>query len=156
MNKLKVHFSSNRLDWETPDDLFYELDNVYQFDLDVCAQRHNAKCKRYIPPERNGLVQSWKGNCWMNPPYGRTIKQWVEKAFNEWQKGGCCVVCLLPARTDTAMFHNYIWDAAIGRPFEGVQVHFLRGRLTFKGASNPAPFPSMIVVFGNRIRKAKL
>lgn len=150
MNKLDVHFSSQKMDWETPDDLFQQWNNIYNFDLDVCATKHNTKCKKFYSPKTNGLKQRWRGNCWMNPPYGRELKKWVEKAHRSSMTGKCCVVCLIPARTDTKMFHDYIWDKELGRPYPGIQVHFLKGRVKFKGAEASAPFPSMIVVFGEK------
>lgn len=76
---------------------------------------------------------------WLNPPYGRDIGKWVEKAYKESLKENTVVVCLLPARTDTAWFHDY---CMYGR------VIFVRGRLKFGGAKNSAPFPSMVVIFG--------
>ena len=76
---------------------------------------------------------------WLNPPYGRTIGAWVKKAYEESQKPGTFVVCLLPARTDTAWFHDYCKKGYI---------QFIRGRLKFGNSKNSAPFPSMIVFFG--------
>ena len=75
---------------------------------------------------------------WLNPPYGRQIGKWVRKAYEEAQKPNTSVVCLLPARTDTAWFHDYCVKG---------NITFLRGRLKFGGCRNSAPFPSMIVVF---------
>lgn len=150
MSKLEVHFSSDKMDWETPDNLFQHWNHQYNFTLDVCARKDNTKCRKYYSPEKNGLKQRWRGNCWMNPPYGRELKLWVEKAHRESMSGKCCVVCLLPARTDTKMFHQFIWNKEEGKPYNGVQVHFLAGRVKFKGASASAPFPSMIVIFGRK------
>lgn len=140
MTDLGVHFSSKRIDWETPPDLFDELDAEFSFDLDVCALPENAKCAKYFTPEDDGLDQEWTGTCWMNPPYGREIKRWIKKA----SESGVAVVCLLPARTDTAWFHDYI----LGR----AEIRFLRGRLRFVGATSSAPFPSMVVVFKNEMK----
>lgn len=137
----KVLFSSNKTEWETPGLLFNELDREFNFTLDVCATAENAKCKRYFSPEDDGLSQSWQGEvCFMNPPYGREVGAWVKKAYEESVKGAT-VVCLLPARTDTAWFHDYIYGKA--------EIRFLRGRLKFSGAKNSAPFPSMIVIFNS-------
>jgi site-specific DNA-methyltransferase (adenine-specific) len=137
----KVLFSSNKTEWETPGWLFNELDREFNFTLDVCAIAENAKCKRYFSPEDDGLSQSWQGEvCFMNPPYGREVGAWVQKAYEESRKGAK-VVCLLPARTDTAWFHDYIYGKA--------EIRFLRGRLKFSGAKNSAPFPSMIVIFNS-------
>ena len=133
-------FSSRSDNWETPQYLFDVLNAKYHFDLDVCASKENAKCPRYYSIKDNGLVQEWGGCCWMNPPYGRTIGRWVQKAY-ESSLNGACVVCLLPARTDTKWFHDYVLPYG--------KVTFLRGRLKFGEAVNSAPFPSMIVVFGD-------
>ena len=108
---------------------------IYHFETDVCALLENAKCKRFFTPEMDGLKQEWTGVCWCNPPYGRQIGKWVEKAV----KSFATVVMLLPARTDTKWFHD--WCLPYGK------IEFLRGRLKFGGCDNSAPFPSMIVVF---------
>lgn len=136
---MNVHFSSERMDWETPWELFEELHREFGFTLDVCAEEHNTKLGNYFSPEDDGLSQDWSGNtCWMNPPYGREIGKWVEKSHSEAQKG-VTVVALLPARTDTRWFHNFIYKQA--------EIRFLKGRIKFVGAKNSAPFPSMIVVW---------
>ncbi len=134
----KVLFSSQKTQWETPGWLFNELDREFGFNLDVCATEENAKCAMYFSPEDDGLSQDWMGlTCFMNPPYGRGIGEWIKKAYEENLKGAT-VVCLLPARTDTRWFHNYIYGKA--------EIRFLRGRLKFVGAKNSAPFPSMVTV----------
>lgn len=138
MNK-ELMFSSATDQWATPQDFFDRLDEYFAFDLDVCADASNAKCKHYFTEKQNGLNQPWGGVCWMNPPYGRTIGQWVKKAAEEAEKTGVTVVCLLPARTDTKWFHDYC--APLGA------VWFVRGRLKFGDSKNSAPFPSMVVVF---------
>lgn len=130
-----VMFSSKTDMWETPQWLFDELDNEFHFTIDVCATPENAKCDRFISPEQDGLSQEWGGCCWCNPPYGRQIGKWVEKAA----KSNATVVMLLPARTDTKWFHDYCL------PFG--EVRFIKGRLKFGNAKSGAPFPSMIVVF---------
>ncbi|MCL6598975.1 MAG: phage N-6-adenine-methyltransferase [Alicyclobacillus macrosporangiidus] len=145
--------SSNRDDWETPWDLFNELDARYHFTLDVCAIWWNAKLDEYFDEHQDGLSQAWSGRCWMNPPYGREIGKWVKKAHDEALVLHNCelVVCLLPARTDTKWFHRYVWDKHTKRPRPGVDVEFLEGRVKFLdldgNPTNSAPFPSMIVVF---------
>lgn len=136
-----VLFSSKSIDWSTPQELFDALDKRFQFTLDVCASDKNAKVKRYFTRELDGLGQSWGGErCWMNPPYGREIGPWVKKARREGERGAL-VVGLLPARTDTAWFHEHVYRAA-------TEIRFLKGRLKFEGAAASAPFPSMIVVWG--------
>ena len=99
-------FSSNRDDWETPLELFNQLDAIYHFDLDVCALPHNAKCDKYYTPDDDGLSKPWEGTCWMSPPYGRQIGRWMEKAYKS-SLVGATVVCLVPSRTDTAWWHDY-------------------------------------------------
>ena len=131
----EVMFSSKTDLWETPQDLFDKYNAIYHFETDVCALPENAKCKNYFTPEMDGLKQEWTGVCWCNPPYGREIGKWVEKAA----KSFATVVMLLPARTDTKWFHD--WVLPYG------EIEFLKGRLKFGGAKNSAPFPSMIVVF---------
>lgn len=135
-----VMFSSATGEWETPQDIFDELDEIFHFTLDVCATPENAKCDKFYTKEQDGLKQKWGGNvCWMNPPYGRGIKEWVRKAFLISLRPDTQVVCLLPSRTDTRWFHDYCVRG---------QIWFIRGRLKFGGAKNSAPFPSMIVIFG--------
>lgn len=136
-----VHFSSSKQDWETPPDLFRELDREFHFTLDVCATADNAKCKRFLSPKENALhpFTDWTGMCWMNPPYGREIIHWVKKACYS-AGNGTTVVCLLPARTDTRWWHEYVIPGS-------KEIRFLRGRIRFVGAKASAPFPSAIVVF---------
>jgi phage N-6-adenine-methyltransferase len=150
----ELMFSSKTDQWSTPIDFFNKWDEMFGFTLDVCADSSNTKCSQFFSEEENGLLQHWDGNCcWMNPPYGREIGKWVKKAFDETRDPdtNTLVVALLPARTDTKYFHDYIWDedaGNFGRPKEGVQVHFVKGRIKFGDASSGAPFPSMVVVFG--------
>lgn len=126
-------------EWSTPVAFFRQASERYgPFGLDVCATPTNAKCARYFTQDDDGLSQTWSGRCWMNPPYGREIGAWMQKAW-ESSRAGATVVCLVPARTDTAWWHNYAAKAD--------EVHFLRGRLKFGGSSDSAPFPSAIVVF---------
>lgn len=131
-------FTSNTDLWATPQSFFDEWNSKYNFETDVCATAENAKCEIYFSPEENGLLQEWKGTCWMNPPYGREISKWVKKAY-ESSLNGAVVVCLLPARTDTRWFHNYCLKG---------DITFLRGRLKFNEVKWNAPFPNMVVIFG--------
>lgn len=136
-------FSSKTDLWATPQDFFNELDAEFHFTLDVCALPENAKCEQFFIPEIDGLSQPWKGRVWCNPPYGREIGQWVRRAHLAVASGGAeVVVMLLPARTDTQWFHDYIYHKA--------EIRFIKGRLKFGNSKNPAPFPSMVVVFKNR------
>lgn len=132
-----VHFMSQTDEWPTPQSFFDAQHARWNFTLDVCATPENAKCPRYYTRADDGLKQSWTGErCWMNPPYGRVIGDWMRKAYEESQRGAL-VVCLVPARTDTAWWHDY---AAKG------EVTFIRGRLKFGDGKNSAPFPSALVV----------
>ena len=133
-----VMFSSQTDLWSTPQDFFDELDAEFGFSLDACALPENAKCEVYYTPEQDGLFQRWYGTVWCNPPYGREIGKWVAKAASA-AKAGATVVMLLPARTDTKWFHEYIYGKA--------EIRFIKGRLKFGGCKNAAPFPSMVVVF---------
>lgn len=132
-------FASTSGKWETPQHLFDILNDEFGFTLDVCATVQNAKTDNYFSLDDNGLEQDWTGNtCWMNPPYGRETGGWVKKAYEESLRGAK-VICLLPARTDTKWFHDYIYGKA--------EIRLLKGRLKFGNAKNSAPFPSMVVVF---------
>jgi len=135
---LSVHFSSRSNEWGTPQWLFDKLNREFGFDLDPCSTHENAKCKRHYTQAEDGLTRDWSGRTvFMNPPYGREIGLWMEKACVS-AKSGATVVCLVPARTDTAWWHNF---AVHG------EVRFLKGRLKFGDATASAPFPSAIVVF---------
>lgn len=136
----ELMFSSKTDLWETPQDLFDKLNNEFQFTLDVCATPENAKCDKFYTKEQDGLKHPWKGTVWCNPPYGRGIGQWVRRALFA-SVSGSTVVMLLPARTDTKWFHDYIYKR------NNVEIRFIRGRLKFGGNKNSAPFPSMVVVF---------
>ena len=131
-------YSSENDSWETPPELFAALDAEFHFTLDVAADAKNAKCKKYIDEEMDGLKQPWSGVSFCNPPYGRDVDKWVAKAVRE-TLNGVTTVMLLPARTDVQWFHKYIYNR--------FETRFIRGRLKFVGAGSSAPFPSMIVVF---------
>ena len=137
----KVMFSSETDQWATPQDFFDKLNEEFHFTLDPCANEHNYKCEKYFTKEQDGLVQDWSGETvFCNPPYGREIIRWVQKCFLEVESGGCkCAVMLIPARTDTRWFHEYIYGKA--------EIRFIKGRLKFGDCKNSAPFPSMVVIF---------
>lgn len=149
----KGMMSSNTDQWATPQYFFDNLAKEFYFVLDVCADKSNHKCKEYFTKEQNGLSKDWReymymmGNCvlpiysraiWMNPPYGKEIGKWVNKAHDS----GCQVVGLLPARTDTKWFHDYIYGKA--------EIRFVKGRLKFGDSKNSAPFPSMVVIWRHK------
>lgn len=132
-----VMFSSKRMDWETPQELFDVLDSEFHFTLDPCCSDSNAKCGSYFTEQEDGLVQDWGGETvFMNPPYGRDIGKWVRKAYIESRKGAI-VVCLVPSRTDTKWWHKYAMRG---------EIRFFEGRLSFDGIGT-APFPSALVIF---------
>lgn len=132
-------FSSNSDEWETPDTVFKMLDDEFCFNLDPCASDMNHKCDNYFTIEDNGLNQKWGGQrVFCNPPYSE-INKWVEKAYRESRHDNTLVVLLIPSRTDTRYFHNFIYNRA--------EIRFIKGRLKFNQSKSTAPFPSMIVIF---------
>lgn len=142
-----VHYSSASAEWYTPPDLFNEWNIKYgPFDLDPCPAA-TSPIKKLIPiscANKSGLTSSWFGRVYCNPPYGREIGQWTRKAQQEIQNPNTdIIVMLVPARTDTAWWHEAI-DA-------GAQPVFLRGRIKFWGPESPykssAPFPSALLIF---------
>jgi len=158
MNKLmenlktsSVHFSSVSNEWETPENLYRSLNERFKFTLDPCCTHESAKCEKHYTMIENGLAQDWSQDVvFMNPPYGREISQWIQKAYLESRKGAT-VVCLIPARTDTSYWHNYIFGKA--------KIEFLKGRIRFQNRLLPswkadgshkvsgAPFPSAVVIY---------
>lgn len=141
----KSLFTSNREDWETPQDFYDRLNTKYHFEWDLAASDNNAKCDHYLTRDDNSLEQNWgelSGNMFLNPPYGRQLKLWVKKAAETHLKYDQCLVMLIPARTDTSYWHDYIFNHA--------EIEFLRGRLKFEvdGVSgDSAPFPSALVIY---------
>ena len=132
--------SSKTGEWETPQAFFDRLNWKYHFTLDTAATPENAKCERYYTAEQDGLSLPWGGEIvWCNPPYGREIGKWVKKGYEESKTA--VVVMLLPARTDTAWFHDFCTKG---------KITFIRGRIKFGGVKNSAPFPSMVVEFDRR------
>lgn len=140
-------FSSQKPDWATPPGLFNELHDEFGFDLDPCANDENHKCDNYFTEAEDGLSQDWGGHrVFCNPPYGRALPKWVEKCYREGSKDDTTVVLLIPARTDTAYFHDFILNQA--------EIRFIRGRLKFGDGKAPAPFPSMLVIYRGPESKA--
>lgn len=156
--------SERRENWGTPRPIFDPLNRKYRFTLDAAASRDNHKCALYFTEEDDGLSQDWgKHRVWLNPPYGEPeapcgpkcktkrcatrgfhnagrvpgIIDWIRKAYTSAQ-AGALVVCLVPASTDTAWWHDYAMKG---------EITFYRGRITFEGAPAPAMFPSALVVF---------
>lgn len=128
-------------EWATPQELFDKLNAEFRFDLDPCATSANAKCDEYYTIDDDGLAKNWAGRrVFCNPPYGRSLGKWVRKCYEESRKPDTLVVMLIPARTDTSYFHEYIYHKAR-------EIRFIRGRIRFGGSTQNAPFPSMIVIF---------
>ena len=138
----KALLSSKNMCWCTPQDFFDKLNEEFSFTLDAAATDKTAKCPLYFTPETDGLSQSWDrgGAVFCNPPYGRAIYDWVFKCWRESRKPGTTVVLLIPVRTDTRYFHEFIYRKAR-------EIRFIRGRLRFGDGTAPAPFPSMVVIF---------
>jgi phage N-6-adenine-methyltransferase len=137
---IKTMFSSKTDLWATPRDFFDRLNDEFRFTLDPCTNGTNAKCPKFYTEKENGLVQDWSGErVFMNPPYGRVIGDWIRKAYEEGTKENTIVVALIPARTDTKYWHDYVMKAD--------EIRFVKGRLKFGDSKNAAPFPSAVVVF---------
>lgn len=134
-------FTSDSPEWVTPRDLFDKIAVEFgPFDLDPCCTQENAKAPRFFTRESDGLAQPWAGRVFVNPPYGRVIGQWVKKSYLERERAEA-IVMLIPARTDTAWWHDYVQDKA--------EVRFLRGRVKFEngGKTGSAPFPSCLAIY---------
>ena len=137
---MKVHYSSDKQNWETPHDFFDKLNNIFNFTLDSCAEVETAKCSKFYTVEDDALQQDWKGVVWCNPPYGKAQVNFVKKALEEHLKFNSTVVILIPARPDTKLWQDVIF-------LNASQVCFVRGRLRFGNSKDNAPFPCALVVF---------
>jgi len=138
----QVLFSSKTGNWATPQEFFDKLDWRFgPFDLDPCASPHNTKCANFYTEAENGLSKDWTGHTvFVNPPYGRGIEDWIRKGYESAEAdNNTKVVMLIPARTDTRYWHDYVMKAEF--------VYFIKGRLKFGDSENAAPFPSAVVVF---------
>jgi phage N-6-adenine-methyltransferase len=134
--------------WATPRSYYEKVAKEFDFTLDAAALQSSTLVPENWygpdhadPDRRDAFTRDWTadakgGVIWLNPPYGKTIKEWMKKADEESKKGST-VVCLVPSRTDTAWFH----DSCIHH-----EVRYIRGRLKFGQAVNAAPFPSALVV----------
>ena len=167
---------SKTVEHETPEEVFHEYHREYRFTVDPCTRVHHhtaqhilkAGGKIIIPPDElsmdrnngyifiDGLKRNWRGAdgkpgiVWLNPPYGRVLGQWVEKAYKEVQAGNALVVvALLPARTGVKWWQKFVCTQAGFNAYEGVatKIEFLAGRLTFEGETAPAMFPSVVVIW---------
>jgi len=130
---------------ETPKYLFDKISSIFNFSLDVCALPENAKCESYYTPEDDGLSKPWRGGVWCNPPYGREISSWVKKAYEESQKEyNSFVLMLLPARTDTKWWWEYVQGKAT--------LFFIKGRVKFGDHNVGAPFPSVLALYMKEVK----
>jgi site-specific DNA-methyltransferase (adenine-specific) len=141
MKNIKTMLSSESVEWGTPQGLFNELNESYNFTLDPCATPLNAKCQKFFTKEQDGLIQSWENETvFCNPPYGRDMPKWIKKCYEESSKA--TIVLLMPSRTDTKYFHDYVLGKA--------HLAFIKGRLKFEGlqkGSGSAPFPSLLAFY---------
>jgi len=141
MANLDLFGSNKSIEWTTPRRLFVELNEEFNFTLDPCCTEESALCDRYYTKKENGLLQNWSGDVvFANPPYGRNVGVWLEKAYNE-SRNGAVVVCLVFSKTDTSWWHNYAMRAD--------EIRYIRGRLKFGNAKHSAPFGSAILIFRN-------
>ena len=141
---IQALLTSNSNEWETPKEFFDELNNEFGFTLDPCSTTENHKCDKFYTEKEDGLQQSWANETvFINPPYGREIGKWVKKSYEENLKNNITCVMLIPARTDTQYFHQYIYGKS--------EIRFIKGRIKFinktQSKPQPAPFPSMVVIF---------
>lgn len=135
--------SSAKMDWGTPWALFDQYHDRYQFTIDLAAHERNKKMERFYSEQDDALKQDWSKEVgWLNPPYGRELPKWVKKAYEESQRGAL-VVMLVPARPDTRWWQDYVQGKA--------HIKFLAGRVKFEGAEHGAPFPSAILIYGDRL-----
>ena len=138
-NKMKVHYMSDKHTWETPQEFFDLLNEEFNFEIDLACEKETAKCDKYYTKENDGLDKVWNKVSWLNPPYGNSIGSWVQKAYLSAKFDGGTIVCLIPSRTDTKWWHDYVMKAK--------EIRFVKGRLKFGGLKSSAPFPSAVVVF---------
>ena len=140
MANIQACLSSKTDNWATPQDFFDNLNEEFHFTLDPCANEENHKCDLFFTKEQDGLTKDWGEHVvFCNPPYGKEIADWVRYSYEQSQKPNTTVVMLIPARTDTRYFHDYIYGKA--------EIRFIKGRLKFGDATTAAPFPSMVVIY---------
>ena len=145
--KAETLFSKNSDEWQSPLGLFQDLDREFHFDLDACATHENHMVDAYFTKDEDGLEQNWGGHTvWCNPPYSQ-IKKWVRKCYYEGHQPNTTVVLLVPSRTDTKWFQNYVLHRA--------EIRFIKGRLRFNGSNNNAPFPSALIIYRGPEEKAR-
>ncbi len=126
--------------WITPRSEFEPLQNEFQLQVDAAASSDNAMLEQFWDEKLDAFKQDWRGlRVWCNPPYTRDkIYKWVKQCATG---GAEIVVALLPARTDTRWFHDFIYQKPC------VEIRFRKGRIKFSGMNSAGKFPSMIVIF---------
>jgi hypothetical protein len=139
-------FSSEKASWNTPENIVRLVRALGPVVLDPCSNADSivgaASFYDGSSLEMCGLSNSWAvgdGLVYVNPPYGAEIAKWLQKCVTE-AENGVEIVALLPARTDTKWWQDYVTKATC--------VLFWKGRLQFLGAASSAPFPSAIVYWG--------
>jgi phage N-6-adenine-methyltransferase len=133
------YFKSMRHDYETPKEFYQELNDEFHFDLDPCTTTNNLNCRYYFTEEEDGLKQDWKQRtAFVNPPYGDQLKKWAKKCYEEWGKGST-IVLLIPARTQTNWFHNYIYGKA--------EIRFIKTGIQFVNTKGKTKFPFLLAIF---------
>jgi len=150
MSSTADRFSSASIHWGTPDHIFEKLERRFKLNLDACAENAEvAKCDRFISPEQDSLSsdQSWEGRVWLNPPYGRGIAKWLEKAQDELENGEAeIVVALLPNSTGTKWFHSFVVPQLSELILLHKRVQFVDIKGTAQGVPAGANFDSIVCV----------
>jgi phage N-6-adenine-methyltransferase len=132
-------FKSNDVVYSTPIKLFDYINKEFNFKLDVCALPENSKCNKYFTPEIDGLIQDWKGVCWMNPPFNKDLKKWVLKAHSESKNNNSIVCCLIPVRSNTVWWKDVCLDA---------EIRFIIGEVNFNNLERGLWLPMCFMIFG--------
>jgi phage N-6-adenine-methyltransferase len=136
-------FSSKKVEYSTPLSLFNPLKEEFDLQIDVCANKENYKCDTYFTEEIDGLKQEWKGNCWMNPPFSRSLNKWVKKAHDDALKHGGTKVCLVPVRANTKWWEEVVKDA---------EIRFIIGEVNFNDEDRGLWLPMCILIFGDKAK----
>jgi len=133
-------------EWSTPDWFYNYFNNIYQFKVDLAANRYNSKCISHYDKALDSLIQDWHlidGWCWLNPPYGRHLHEWIEKAYHEMQLGAK-IIMLIPASTGTSYWAKWIWNKV-------PKIYFIEGRIRFvdplSKTTDPPKYDSAVIVF---------
>ena len=148
--KLSIHRQKDAIDtWGTPNEIFNFAKNRWgNFTLDAAANLFNCKVINFISESQDALKTSWiSNNTWLNPPYGRQMPKFIQRALNQVQEGNTNrVVCLIASRTDTKIFQEVIFPYASELYFIKGRIKFLKNGEKVQGAN----FASVFVVFDQR------